>query len=265
MNYFKLISAFYDSQLLNPLSTGQIALWNALAFINNRCAWIEWFTVANQTIELMTGLNKSTIVRNRNILKQQGLIDFKLGNGNKACKYKLIDISNSSHATQNATQNATVMQQICDTVCNDYATDMRPLNNITKTNNNYIINARARENLNHENLIQEIQDSISNYTNNQELKTALFNYAQMRKEKGNELTKTSLSEVFKRLLEFKDDKSRIESLKYSTIAGYPQLYEVKENKPSQNVRANRAQKQRLSYNETDISEQELERVLFQNN
>lgn len=121
MNYFKLIQAFYDLQLLNPLTTGQIALWNALAYINNKCAWSEWFNAANQTLELMTGLNRSTIYRNRNILKQLGLIDFKI-NGAKACKYKVIDITTN--------YNIPNMQQGTHT-----------LNNITKTklNNNISI------------------------------------------------------------------------------------------------------------------------------
>ena len=121
MNYFKLIQAFYDLQLLNPLTTGQIALWNALAYINNKCAWSQWFNAANQTLELMTGLNRSTIYRNRNILKQLGLIDFKI-NGAKACKYKVIDITTN--------YNIPNMQQGTHT-----------LNNITKTklNNNISI------------------------------------------------------------------------------------------------------------------------------
>ena len=144
MNYFKLIQAFYDLQLLNPLTTGQIALWNALAYINNKCAWSEWFNAANQTLELMTGLNRSTIYRNRNILKQLGLIDFKI-NGAKACKYKVIDIT-TNYNIPNMQQE---MQQEMHGVCTEYATVDAPsmqqgthtLNNITKTklNNNISI------------------------------------------------------------------------------------------------------------------------------
>ena len=117
MNYFKLIQAFYDLQLLNPLTTGQIALWNALAYINNKCAWSQWFNAANQTLELMTGLNRSTIYRNRNILKQLGLIDFKI-NGAKACKYKVIDIT-TNYNIPNMQQE---MQQEMHGVCTEYAT-----------------------------------------------------------------------------------------------------------------------------------------------
>lgn len=65
------------------LSSGQIALWYALMEINNKCAWIEWFTAANQTLETLSGLSRAGINKNRNVLKQLGLIDFK-SNGKKA-------------------------------------------------------------------------------------------------------------------------------------------------------------------------------------
>ena len=104
MNYFKLIKAFYDRQLINPMSTGQLQLWNVLVYINNQCFWQEWFTAANQTLELLTGLSKSAILKNRNALKQSGLIDFKTS-GTKACKYKLIDIS-TQDSVQESTQDS---------------------------------------------------------------------------------------------------------------------------------------------------------------
>ena len=54
MNYIAEIKAFYDLVQVKQLSTGQIALWNALMYINNKCAWIEWFTVPNILLELNT-------------------------------------------------------------------------------------------------------------------------------------------------------------------------------------------------------------------
>lgn len=86
MNYITEIKAFYDLVQVKRLSTGQIALWHALMNINNKCAWIEWFTVPNITLELLTGLTRQAIVKNRNILKQYNIIDFKM-NGTKATSY----------------------------------------------------------------------------------------------------------------------------------------------------------------------------------
>ena len=83
MNYLREINAFYDSIELNPLSTGQIALWHALMQVNNKCAWTEWFTVANVTLQSKTGLHKNTVFQTRNVLKQNGYIDFRQ-NGSKA-------------------------------------------------------------------------------------------------------------------------------------------------------------------------------------
>ena len=62
--------------------------------INNRCTWIEWFTVPNLTLELNTGMSRSGVLKARNALKQYGLIDFKV-NGTKATNYKMITIAKS--------------------------------------------------------------------------------------------------------------------------------------------------------------------------
>src|SRR5690554_5665065 len=99
MNYMAEIKAFYDLVQVKQLSTGQIALWHALMHINNKCAWIEWFTVPNLTLELNTGLSRSGIYKARNILKQFGVIDFK-ANGTKATSYKLVSLLNSSQVSK---------------------------------------------------------------------------------------------------------------------------------------------------------------------
>ena len=94
MNYLAEILAFYDLVQVKQLSTGQIASWHALMAINNRCTWIEWFTVPNLTLELNTGMSRSGVLKARNALKQYGLIDFKV-NGTKATNYKMITIAKS--------------------------------------------------------------------------------------------------------------------------------------------------------------------------
>lgn len=93
MNYIAEIKAFYDIAQVKQLSTGQIALWHSLMYINNKCAWIEWFSVSNIMLEINTGLTRDGIAKARNILKQKGFIDFQ-SNGTKATSYKLISIAN---------------------------------------------------------------------------------------------------------------------------------------------------------------------------
>ena len=94
MNYITEVKAFYDLILSKRLSTGQIALWHALMHINNKCAWAEWFTVPNRTLELLTGLSRQAISKNRNIMKQLGYLDFK-SNGVKATSYMLNSLQGS--------------------------------------------------------------------------------------------------------------------------------------------------------------------------
>ena len=92
MNYIAEIKAFYDIAQVKQLSTGQIALWHALMYINNKCAWVEWFSVPNIMLEINTGLTRDGIAKARNILKQKELIDFK-SNGTRATSYKLNSIA----------------------------------------------------------------------------------------------------------------------------------------------------------------------------
>lgn len=106
MNYLSQLQAFRDYQMFETkLSSGQIALWHALMQINNKCAWIEWFTAANQTLETLSGSSRSAINKNRNVLKQLGLIDFR-SNGKKATSYKVC-VLYTSNSTQGSVQQST--------------------------------------------------------------------------------------------------------------------------------------------------------------
>lgn len=105
MEYITEIKAFYRLQQINELSTGTIALWHALMFLNNECYWKDTFSVSNKILELYTGLSRQAILKNRNILKQIGLIDF-IPNGTKSTTYKLNAMSNSCQVScQNSSQS----------------------------------------------------------------------------------------------------------------------------------------------------------------
>lgn len=140
MNYLQEILAFHDLLQSNQLSTGQIALWYALMYINNKCRWVEWFTAPNQTLELYTGLSRQGISKNRNALKQNGLIDFR-SNGTKATAYKILSMSNS---LQNSSQ---VVDKIVDDEFTRQLRNSSTLNkqNKTKKNKTLAADAYARE------------------------------------------------------------------------------------------------------------------------
>lgn len=123
MNYITEIKAFYDLLLSKSLSTGQIALWHALMHINNKCAWAKWFTVPNQTLELLTGLSRNSILNARNVLKQVGLIDFKT-NGVKATSYMLYFVQDTAQHT---------VQDTAQSIVQDTAQSTSTLNKLDKT------------------------------------------------------------------------------------------------------------------------------------
>lgn len=103
MNYIAEIKGFHDLiERKEGLSTGQIALWYALMYRNNRCTWQEWFSVSNQTLVIHTGLSRQGIQKARNSLKQLGAIDFK-ANGTLATSYKMNSLA-ITEATSNSYQ-----------------------------------------------------------------------------------------------------------------------------------------------------------------
>lgn len=133
MNYISEIKAFYDSMLSKPLSTGQIALWHALMSINNKCAWTKWFTVPNQTLELLTGMSRQAVSKNRNVLKQLGYLDFKT-NGTKATSYTLNSLqagcqdscqSSLQDSLQSSCQNSSTLNKRNETKRNSNITRVR--------------------------------------------------------------------------------------------------------------------------------------------
>ncbi|WP_304459240.1 DnaD domain protein [Alicyclobacillus sendaiensis] len=93
MNYMRELNAFRDWALLNRPSTGEVALWYSLMSINNATGWVDWFTVPNQTLQLLTGLSRQGLERARNRLIQRGLIEYQKGHSNHAGKYRLASIS----------------------------------------------------------------------------------------------------------------------------------------------------------------------------
>ena len=98
--YIDEIKAFYKKIEENPLSTGQIAVWHALMYIDNKTYWAEWFSVANTIIEMYSGLSRTGIQKARNELKKMGFIDFK-PNGTKATLYKITILDTETYQDSN--------------------------------------------------------------------------------------------------------------------------------------------------------------------
>ena len=153
MNYLKQLQAFRDYQMFETeLSSGQIALYYALLQINNKCSWIEWFTAANQTLETLSGLSRSGINKNRNVLKQLGLVNFESNGNRKATSYKICVLynedstHNSEHkSTHNSTHNSTHKST------HNSSTLIKQDRNINKTN-------KDSHNSKHDKRVYEVDD-----------------------------------------------------------------------------------------------------------
>ena len=174
MNYLTEILAFNDLIQVKQLATGQIALWYALMYINNKCGWQEWFTVSNLTLQLQTGLSRDGINKSRNILKQNGLLDFKQ-NTTKATSYKLNTMSkfiqvSSQVSIQDSSQ---VSSQISSA-----------LNKQNKTKQNKIVKEKVKEKYGeYSNVLlteKEYQSLCSDFTNADELIKFLDEYIEMK-------------------------------------------------------------------------------------
>ena len=108
MNYILQINAFYDWLETNPISDSSIVLWHGLMHINNKSGWKQEFTAAISSIQNKTRLSKSSILRARNALKQNGLIDFKTRDGNLSAVYKIIAFhTDTQTGTQSGAQSGT--------------------------------------------------------------------------------------------------------------------------------------------------------------
>ena len=107
MNYLKQIIKFCEFQLINPVSANAQCLYTQLLYINNKCAWIEEFSVANSTLCSLTSLSRIALDRARNELIQKGYLIYKKSTQkNKAGKYSIVRFDTQDD-TQNDTQNDT--------------------------------------------------------------------------------------------------------------------------------------------------------------
>ena len=152
--YTSEIFAFYNKLIFNSLSSGQIALWHALIYLNNQHQWDEWFAVENAGLEIICGLSRSGIQKARNTLKQNSFIDFK-PRGTKATLYKTFSL-----ATVNSKQES-----------NQVGTQERKQNSNPNssqnkdTNNKYKYNSKFKEEIKKEKFDTEIFEKVIDYLN----------------------------------------------------------------------------------------------------
>lgn len=106
MNYMTEIKLFYDWLETHPLSPASIALWHALMFIANRSGWREELRISATLLEMRTNMPRTTIFRQREILKAAGRITFNSQGGRAACIYRIIALE-SQFVCRSGTQSGT--------------------------------------------------------------------------------------------------------------------------------------------------------------
>nr|DAH38456.1 MAG TPA: helix-turn-helix domain protein [Caudoviricetes sp.] len=209
MNYIAEIKAFMDLVQVKSMSTGQIALWYALMYINNKCAWTEWFTVPNITLEINTGLSRQGITKCRNALKQCGIIDFT-SNGTKAASYKLITMSNSVQAGVQDSIQSSVQDSIQSSVQDSSTLNKHKLNK-TKQNKPPISPL---------DVFAQVED--------EELRAALYDFAAMRKTIKKPMTERAKELLLHKLNDMSNDpKEQVKILNQSIMHNWQGVFALK--------------------------------------
>ena len=110
MKYISQINAFYIWLETNELSQSARHLWHALMHTANRTGWQPSFAIAVSSLVEKTGIEKRTLFRARNELKQAGRIDWTARSGNQSAIYSIIpfpDQGDDPCVTQPVAQSVT--------------------------------------------------------------------------------------------------------------------------------------------------------------
>lgn len=132
MNYIKQLNGFFDSLLVNPLSTTAQTLYVHLLDINNRCGWKERFAVANTVLQSRAMLSRQQLDRARNELKQKGYIDYEKGTTRKAGTYLIVCFDTNDDTNSDTNHNANRDTKSGQMACTYYKQKLKE-----NSNNNY--------------------------------------------------------------------------------------------------------------------------------
>lgn len=112
MDYMRQLNGFWRWRQTNQVSHSQVDLYFAILAIGNSCGWKEQFTIANKTLVGMCQLSESELHKQRLVLIQTGLIDYKKGKKGQAGTYFInplyetnMDINMDSNTAINTATN----------------------------------------------------------------------------------------------------------------------------------------------------------------
>ncbi|WP_143813307.1 hypothetical protein [Parabacteroides provencensis] len=108
------IKMFYDWLETHSLTPASITLWHGLMFIANRSGWKNPLPISLSVIESRTMIPRASIYRERERLREAGLIDFSTKGGKASCLYTIYSLSQQleSHGETQSAVNEDRIQHL---------------------------------------------------------------------------------------------------------------------------------------------------------
>ena len=178
MKYLSEINAFYDSLETNRLNANDIALWHALISVANKTNWQSEFTVAIMVLEIKSGLNRQSVFRARNKLRDCKYISFRQRGGNQSAMYtinSLVYHTDTQSDTQSDTQGDTQGDTQSDTI---NRLEEKRLEKEKKT--------KAKK---------DFESLLDDKGFSDELKTAIYDWLRYKSERGESYKNTGLTKL----------------------------------------------------------------------
>lgn len=135
ISFIDEINSFYRWMETHEMTPNAIALWMALMKISNDAGWKKTFNASNSMLMVKTGgLSIPAIHRARNLLQQQGRINFRARKGNLSSEYTIVPF-----AERKVKQTDQQMYQQ-----SDQQTDSKPTSKCTSTPTTYLEENKTR-------------------------------------------------------------------------------------------------------------------------
>jgi len=94
MNYLRELLAFHAACIVSPVSARAMALWYTLMYFSNMARWRFPITVSEAQLRgTAGGLNHEQFIKARKELVEGGYVQHFPQAGNRAAKYKMIELS----------------------------------------------------------------------------------------------------------------------------------------------------------------------------
>lgn len=130
------IKMFYDWLETHSLTPAAITLWHGLMFIANRSGWKNPLPISLSTIESRTMIPRASIYRERERLRQAGLIDFATKGGKASCLYTIHSLS---HHLVSHTEKQSVVNE-------DLVSHGENLNEVNRTDSQHLESQSEKQN-----------------------------------------------------------------------------------------------------------------------